>query len=275
MLFTSAVLPTVQTQLSGKRPIQVPIYSLDTSTDIQPLFRLIAPFQKGETPTFIAHIKSGLRILVEQPQSLLIFSGHAPLPGSLILPRLNDSRARTKASATPLSESQSYLNCARANDFFGFIVNSKHITTEDQATDSYQNLLFSLLRFKRVTHHYPTHITIVSHAFKRRRFLELHAKAIRWPLERVSYLGIDPPEEITPRRTLEEGEERDGFGRWVGDLYGVGEVLARKRVGRGWKGVYEGFLDEHVRALLEWKSGEGGREVFGGRLPWDEVGVAR
>ncbi|KAL8672387.1 MAG: hypothetical protein Q9168_003160 [Polycauliona sp. 1 TL-2023] len=35
----------------------------------------IEPFQRGETPTFMEHIKTGLRILSEQPNSLLVFSG--------------------------------------------------------------------------------------------------------------------------------------------------------------------------------------------------------
>ncbi|KAI4175671.1 MAG: hypothetical protein LQ348_006139, partial [Seirophora lacunosa] len=35
----------------------------------------IEPFQRGETPTFIEHIQAGLRILSEEPDSLLVFSG--------------------------------------------------------------------------------------------------------------------------------------------------------------------------------------------------------
>jgi hypothetical protein len=37
---------------------------------------LIAPFQHGETSTFIEHIKAGLRLLSSSPQALLIFSGY-------------------------------------------------------------------------------------------------------------------------------------------------------------------------------------------------------
>lgn len=81
-------------------------------------------------------------------------------------------------------------------------------------------------------------------------------------------MGVDPPEEITSRRVLDEGEERDGFGRWVGDLYGVCEALRGKRIGRGWSGWYRGGVDEDVKGLLEWGGGETGREVFAGRLPW-------
>lgn len=48
-------------------------------------YRLIEPFQKGETPTFIEHVKAGLAALVQRPDSLLVFSGsdfrnHPPPP---------------------------------------------------------------------------------------------------------------------------------------------------------------------------------------------------
>ena len=43
--------------------------------DMLILPRAIEPFQKGEIPTFIAHIKAGLRVLEEQPDSMLVFSG--------------------------------------------------------------------------------------------------------------------------------------------------------------------------------------------------------
>lgn len=40
---------------------------------------LIAPFQAGETPTFIEHIKAGLILLAADANSSLMFSGY-PLP---------------------------------------------------------------------------------------------------------------------------------------------------------------------------------------------------
>jgi hypothetical protein len=36
---------------------------------------LIAHFQHGETPTFIEHIKAGLRCIAEDQESILMFSG--------------------------------------------------------------------------------------------------------------------------------------------------------------------------------------------------------
>lgn len=35
----------------------------------------VESFQRGETPTFIEHIKAGLKTLSEEPNSLLVFSG--------------------------------------------------------------------------------------------------------------------------------------------------------------------------------------------------------
>ena len=37
--------------------------------------RIIEPFQKGETPTFIQHIDSGLDILKTDARAMLVFSG--------------------------------------------------------------------------------------------------------------------------------------------------------------------------------------------------------
>lgn len=36
---------------------------------------LIAPFQVGETPTFVEHIKAGLRALKQDKDAILMFSG--------------------------------------------------------------------------------------------------------------------------------------------------------------------------------------------------------
>lgn len=111
--------------------------------------------------------------------------------------------------------------------------------------------------------------------------------------ERVRFVGIDPPEDVTSRGNLEEGERERGWGAWVEDLYGVGAVLAGKRERRGWREErvemlrkfmgedtdvvtrlkrFEGEGGDMVMGLVEWKGGMDGREVFPGRLPWEETG---
>lgn len=68
-------------------------------------------------------------------------------------------------------------------------------TTEDHALDSFQNLLFSIARFREYTGRYPTKITVVGYEFKRSRFTNLHRAAIRWPRDRFYYIGVDPENE--------------------------------------------------------------------------------
>lgn len=108
--------------------------------------------------------------------------------------------------------------------------------------------------------------------------MELHIPAIRFPKQRVTFVGIDPPESVTSQAELLKGEETSGYGVWKGDLYGVGEVLGKKRMQRGWE---EGTLDvigegleEGTRKLLHWRGGESGVEVYGGDLPWDDRSMA-
>ncbi len=92
-------------------------------------------------------------------------------------------------------------------------------------------------------------------------------------------MGIDPPESVSPRKGLENGERLRGYGVWKGDLYGVGEILKEKRVGRGWREEsvgellesLEGAEMELVKGLLEWKGGEDGKERYGGELPWGSI----
>lgn len=89
-------------------------------------------------------------------------------------------------------------------------------------------------------------------------------------------MGIDPPENVSPKRELEEGEAKRGWGLWRRDLYGVGEALGGKRRLRGWSESEEEVVaresGEGVRGLLAWKGGPSGVEVYEGPLPWDQEG---
>ncbi|KAE8376772.1 hypothetical protein BDV26DRAFT_305399 [Aspergillus bertholletiae] len=228
---------------------------------------LIEPFQTGETPTFTAHVKAGLEALENDPAALLVFSGGA-----------------TKQDRTKLTEGESYLNLARENNYFSYTVPPAQIIPETHATDSYQNVLFSLLRFRLYTGAYPSRVTVVTHEFKRKRFMEYHFPAIGLaPIVRgsgdqgrVAVVGINPPEEVTPEASLIEGEEKRGIGLWMKDRYGVMEELKAKRAKRGWvEGMEEGQfvhvgLGEVVEELVKWDGGMGGNRSFSRieELPW-------
>lgn len=233
---------------------------------------LLAPFQKscpetgkpGEHETFLAHVKAGIDALTlgtdpeHPPSSLLVLSG-----GS------------TKRSETPMSEARSYYHAALAEELAeghlhggrAYKMFSKgFILLEEQATDSFQNLLFSILLFRQTTGTYPKRIRIITHAFKAKRFLELHVPAIRWPKDRVQVQGIDPVMSTTELESTLRGEEQYGYAPWKNDPLGMGELLSGKRKQRGWdprtsEQVTQG-LETSVKELLE------GRAVSNS-LPWE------
>ena len=215
---------------------------------------ILQPFQKsdpktgkeGEHHTFIKHIEAANSLLDQDPDALLVFSG---------------GKTQTLINVT---ESESYLQCSADLDPV-----KRHLDRtmlETQATDSYQNLLFSILAFHRRTGSYPGHVTVVTHDFKERRFLELHARAIKWPLSRINVLGVDPPFTPADREETLAGEQMRGYGLFAENLYGVRDPLAKKRRDRGWNDaiVVElcKDLEPEAQALLVWAGGDDGKRVF-------------
>ena len=180
-------------------------------------------------------------------------------------------------------------NLVKDNDYFGLSqrMNPSQVTNETHATDSYQNVLFSLLRFRFYTGSYPSRVTVVTHEFKRKRFMDLHFPAVGLvPVtvssrqyeenRRVAVVGINPPESVTPVESLIAGEEKSGIGLWGKDRYGVQSELAGKRVKRGWQaGMEDGVfvnvgLELVVENLVRWDGGRSGNEWFDKmeQLPW-------
>ncbi|KAH8671200.1 DUF218 domain-containing protein [Xylariales sp. PMI_506] len=182
---------------------------------------LIAPFQAGETPTFIEHIKIGLTLLNNvDGDGVLMFSG-----------------GPTRKETT-ISEATSYARLAAANNHFGLLsrpVSQYHIAEEARALDSYYNVLFSLTKFwEDYGRRWPARLTIVSHSFKRERLVDCHCgpAAIDYPLKWVSFAGADPP---TMRDGSNEAAIRGSahaVAEWRADPHGVGESLAGKRRAR-------------------------------------------
>jgi hypothetical protein len=276
---------------TGSSPRDFPIYSKRTpeiccaNTDTS--LRVIEPFQIGETPTFISHIKAGLDALASDNARILVFSG-----------------GDTKRSKISLSEATSYRNLALTNDLFGHPPSlASRIFTDDNATDSFQNVLFPIVAFAlnaakctkieeardqdaRETHKFPKHLTVVGHEFKRKRFEELHLTAIRWPKDSAwfEYVGIDPPMDVRKRLEVLNGEMLRGYGAWQKDLYGSRELLASKRLARGWSAHKKRELEntvtrgwqysprkDDILALISWDGGASGQDLYNGRLPWDDL----
>ncbi|KAJ3529277.1 hypothetical protein NM208_g9839 [Fusarium decemcellulare] len=200
---------------------------------------LIADFQRGETPTFIQHIKAGVEALAaDRPNSVLVFSG-------------GPTRKETK-----LSEAQSYANIAAVKQNWELLQgepSSEEILVEERALDSYHNVLFSLTLFYSRFKAWPAKMTIVSHGFKKERLVDGHCTAIGYPLERVEFIGIDPPGMVAAAAGKSKEEDKEeamkgvglAMGEWRSDPHGRGESLAGKRAKRNpWAARQDVFPEE-------------------------------
>lgn len=172
---------------------------------------LVAPFQRGQTATFARHVRAAATIARRDRRAVLVLSG-----------------GQTNVLAGPYSEGASYWSLAAfaLNEYDvpqetdGGEDGKKEETTlvnrmiaEEHATDSYENLLFSIARFKEYVGRYPELITVVGLDLKRERFATVHRAAIRFPASQFRYVGIDPPElydeapQGEKKKEQEQGQE--------------------------------------------------------------------
>lgn len=211
----------------------------------------------SEHETFIAHVLTAAMIAQHAPQTLLIFSGGKTTPAD-----------RSEAHGYGLILEHMVRNNA------SLFSRTIHYACEEYSTDSYQNLLFSILRFRQLTGAYPQLITVITHAFKERRFLEQHAPAIKWPGERIRVQGVNPPFTLDELNFTQKGERERAYNQFNEDPYGVRSPLSQKRRARNWNPekahIFLGYgLEQPIFQLLEWMGGVSGWEVFPAQLPWE------
>ncbi len=203
----------------------------------------LKPFQSGEGPCYVEHVRRGVELAQADPRAVLIFAG-----------------GQSDDAAGPRSEGQGYWLIAEHGEWFGAAGVRGRSTTEEFSLDSFENLLFGLCRFREYAGAWPERVSVVGWRFKGPRF-ELHRAAIRFPKERFQYEGVnDPPDATTAERF--ETERRELF---VTDPYGAGEEPSRKRAARNPFRRRHGYAASCPEAaeLLPWR----GPEAFSGSLP--------
>lgn len=210
----------------------------------------------GDHETFVAHIVTAAMAVEARPQAMLMFSGG-------------------RTGDTELSEADSYTQVmATISPHFHDI--AERSSREERATDSYQNLLFSIIRFHQLAGRWPQYVTVITHAFKQRRFLDLHAPAIRWPTDRIRVQGLNPPVNAKELDEVTHGERERAFNMFVEDPYGVHGPLAEKRKARRWDPstaakMADALVGEHaLKRLLLWQGGDDGKQIFPDHLPWED-----
>ena len=131
--------------------------------------------QAGQLSTYLRHMRRGVELAAENPRAAVVYSG-----------------GQTRGPAGPRSEGASYWVASAAEGWWGHPEVAGRAWVEEYARDSFENLLFSMCRFREVYGVYPRWVTVVSYSYKRERFESLHREALRFPLSRFKYVGVDP-----------------------------------------------------------------------------------
>ncbi|CAH9112225.1 unnamed protein product [Cuscuta epithymum] len=202
-----------------KNLVMVAGHSVYTSSSCESVEKenawFLESYQKhpGQAETFVAHIQKGVEITATDDVALLLFSG-----------------GETRKEAGPRSEAQSYWIVAESKGWFGNqeIVRRRALT-EEHARDSFENLLFSVCRFRELTGSYPHNLTVVGYDFKAERFVQLHRTAIRFPESRFIYSGTPSSPSSRDAALKSEAFVRTQF---QDDPYGCKGSLLRKKLGR-------------------------------------------
>ncbi|TFK53893.1 hypothetical protein OE88DRAFT_1675182 [Heliocybe sulcata] len=211
---------------------------------------ILESYQKGggRVNAFYEHIKGGVKLALEDPRALLVFSGGQTRP------------------ASTFTEADSYLRLAIESSLLpqGFL----RATTENYALDSYQNLLYSIARFHEYVGRYPNYISVVGYEMKRERFEDVHRKALRWPPERFQYIGIDMEGHSG---IAMQGELTNALIPYRKDLYGCHPPLSTKRRNRNPFARYHSYYTSapELAGLMDYCPETGSNAIFDRPLPWD------
>lgn len=210
----------------------------------------LLPYQlnQGFPDIISSHIMKGINLIKEDRNALLLFSG-----------------GQTRQDVGPLSEAASYYYVAKELNWLTNL--EKRVYLEEFARDSFENLLFSICRFREIQGYYPSKVSVVGFDFKSDRFVNLHREAIRFPLNSFTYYGLKPDTSLFDHKKASNGE-KDALKAFENDMYGcIDTSLSSKRDIRNpfrRTNPYELACPE-IKELLKYC----GNNIFNGLLPWD------
>ena len=172
-------------------------------------------FQTGEPAFYVEHIQEGVRLLGQDPESLLLLSG-----------------GRTRPDAGAWSEAATYRAIAESHRFWESDERARaeleeRVGIEPFARDSLENLQYSVARFQDLTSRYPGRITIVGWSFKQPRF-DLHRETLGIPEEHFTYIGLGNPDDLDSALA---GEQKT-LEAFRADPWAALPPLSTKREGR-------------------------------------------
>lgn len=170
----------------------------------------LKPYQNSEPRYFVEHIRAGVELAGQRPDSLLMFSG-----------------AATERAAGPVSEALGYWRIAEWHGWWGCAGVRERAVLEELALDSFLNVLYGLHRFRQVAGSWPERVTACGWGFKGRRIGVLHREALGWtrPFE---YIGVNDPPNLDEVRVREERT----CAEFEADPWGACEPIAGKRAAR-------------------------------------------
>jgi len=175
--------------------LRMDVFGMDTAEEVS--WMLESHLRgKGIISMVTKHIRTALELASKDPQSLVLFSGGVTKKGS------------------NWSEGASYMQHAIRSQWWEYSGTTvlDRVFPEEDARDSFENILFSLCRFHALTANYPSHITIVGMDYKMKRFIGLHRVALRIPLSYLTYVGLpDGSHGLDDSRSLRVFE-KDPFG---------------------------------------------------------------
>ncbi len=207
-------------------------------------------YQKKQLPLFLDHAKIGVEIAGRDDSSLVLFSG-----------------ASHHVGAGPQTEGMSYWYYADSQGWWGYEEAKLRIHSEEFARDSFENLLFSVCRFKQMVGSYPSKITVVGFKFKENRFSTLHREAIGFPKSRFYYVS-GKGEHAT--ETEIRGELENAVSHFKDDPFGCGQYLAKKKAARNTQRKFAPYPKgcEEIAVLFSYCSKY---NYDGNDLPWSNI----